>query len=552
MGIARFTASADNTITNAFKSDLITRATGANMGLSDILEVFSIYAQADSTSTEESRILINFPMTPISSSRVSGSLPESGSVSFYLKMFNAEHGRTLPRDYVLEIRPVQSGWEEGYGLDMDGYTDETNDGTGSNWVNCSASTNGQSGVPWLNQGGDYWGADDVSSSFTASFPVGNENLEVDITSLVEQWMQNVTGSTGKPNYGFGIMLSSSHSSDARSFYTKKFFGRDSEFFFKRPVIEARWDSSYRDDRNNFYLSSSMVPLEENLNTLFLYNYVRGQLRDIPTIATNGEQIFVSIFSGNAENTELSGSALLMSVGGNVSNTTNALTSVATGSRIDTGIYTASVSLTGTSNGTTLTNLFDVWYTSSKAAGDLRVGINPLLAKGDSHGIGGINATIFRTGSIKPKTFDSFNINPSTDYVTSVTNLKPTYSRNERARFRTFTRTKDWSPTIYTKASTDVEMTTPDSASFSVYRIIDDLEVISHGTGSRGRNDLRGNKSVYADDNETVMSFDVSGSYFDIDMNMLEPGYAYGIKFSYYNGGLGSWVEQPEKFKFRVE
>jgi len=34
--------------------------------------------------------------------------------------------------------------------------------------------------------------------------------------------------------------------------------------------------------------------------------------------------------------------------------------------------------------------------------------------------------------------------------------------------------------------------------------------------------------------------------------MLEPGYAYGIGFSYYNGGVGSWVSQPERFKFRVE
>ena len=42
MAIKRFTASADNTITNAFKSDLATRATGSNMGKSDILEVFSI------------------------------------------------------------------------------------------------------------------------------------------------------------------------------------------------------------------------------------------------------------------------------------------------------------------------------------------------------------------------------------------------------------------------------------------------------------------------------------------------------------------------------
>tara|TARA_R110002033_G_scaffold157140_1_gene193269 strand:- start:281 stop:439 length:159 start_codon:yes stop_codon:yes gene_type:complete len=49
-----------------------------------------------------------------------------------------------------------------------------------------------------------------------------------------------------------------------------------------------------------------------------------------------------------------------------------------------------------------------------------------------------------------------------------------------------------------------------------------------------------------------MSFDVSGNYFDLDMRALEPGYAYAIKLAYYNGSIGSWVEQPETFKFRVE
>ena len=399
---------------------------------------------------------------------------------------------------------------------------------------------------WVNEGGDYWPVADVSSSFSASFAVGNENLEVDVTSLVEQWMQDLTGSTGKPNHGFSIALSSSHESETRSFYTKKFFGRGSEFFFKRPALEARWDSTYRDDRGNFYLSSSIVPAEENLNTLFLYNYVRGQLRDIPTITDNGHQIFVSIFSGNAENTALSGTALLLSTGGGVKSNTSALTSVATGSRIDTGIYTASLAMTGTSGSATLTNLWDVWWTGSTDTTD--EGINPLL----SDGLNDSNATVYRTGSVKPKTFDSFNIHPSTEYVTTIINLKPTYSSKERARFRLFTRTKNWCPTIYTKAGTNVEITTPESSSYSVYRIIDDFEVISYGTGSRKRNSYRSTKSVYADDNETVLSFDVSGSYFDLDMDMLEPGYAYGIRFSYYNGGVGSWVEQSERFKFRVE
>ena len=54
------------------------------------------------------------------------------------------------------------------------------------------------------------------------------------------------------------------------------------------------------------------------------------------------------------------------------------------------------------------------------------------------------------------------------------------------------------------------------------------------------------------DYHTLMSYDASGSYFDFDMEMLESGYMYGIKFAFYNEDVGAWVEQPDHFKFRVE
>ena len=63
MGIKRYIANKDSTITNAFNSTLVSRGTGSNMGASDILEVFSIYGQTSGStgySSEESRILINF------------------------------------------------------------------------------------------------------------------------------------------------------------------------------------------------------------------------------------------------------------------------------------------------------------------------------------------------------------------------------------------------------------------------------------------------------------------------------------------------------------
>ena len=69
MGIKRWVANKDATITNAFKSNLVATATGSNMGASDIVEVFSIRGQATTSSIEQARALLQFPVTQISSSR---------------------------------------------------------------------------------------------------------------------------------------------------------------------------------------------------------------------------------------------------------------------------------------------------------------------------------------------------------------------------------------------------------------------------------------------------------------------------------------------------
>ena len=99
MAIKRYYATKDNTITNAFKSGLSTRGVSGNMGQSDILEVFSIYGQVSASATgfssELSRVLIEFNTNAINSDRTSGLIPASGSVNFFLKMYDAEHTQTI-------------------------------------------------------------------------------------------------------------------------------------------------------------------------------------------------------------------------------------------------------------------------------------------------------------------------------------------------------------------------------------------------------------------------------------------------------------------------
>jgi len=502
MAIKKYIANSDNTITNAYKEDFNIRGTGSNMGQADILEVFSLYAQRDSGSAELSRMLVQFPVSTISTDRTAGTIPASGSVSFYLKMYNAEHTKTLPRDFKLTVNAASGSWEEGVGLDMENYTDLTYNKIGSNWINRTGST------AWATAGGDHY--TDTSSSFEQQFELGTENLEIDVTTIVEQWVNsggNVLGS--KDNHGFLIKLSGAYEASsstnlggaAESYYTKKFFARSSEFFFERPTIEARWDSSRRDNRGNFHYASDALSTTDNLNTLYMYNYFKGTLKDIAGLDSAVPTLTFYYSSGSVPE----GTALYFKNSGGT-----AVNSLAA-SRVSKGVY--KVILSGTSSMTTTTYpyLVDVWTYSG---------------------------TQIHSGSaITPKTHNFSNYNPNQNHVISMPNLKDSYYNNQTERFRIYTRYKNWSPNIYTKAKSNPDALLIESASYQIKRLSDNKVVIPYGTSST---------------NHTVLSYDVSGSYFDLDMSMFEAGYTYGIEYSFYEDSIGSYTKQPYIFKIRVE
>ena len=243
MPIKKYLANADNVITSKFKysEGATTRCTGSNAGAADILEVFSLYGRRENeTSQELARTLIKFPVSDISSDRTAGIIPASGSVNFKLKLHNAKHFYALPYGYDLQVAAVSADWEEGLGVDMEDYGDSTKDQIGSNWIRRTGSTS------WTTVGGDYH--TDASSSFTQTQNTANKDLDIDITPLVEQWLNspgNVLGS--KANYGLILKLSDeyeAHYSSSTglfsgskvhrpngsklSYYTKMYFGRGTD------------------------------------------------------------------------------------------------------------------------------------------------------------------------------------------------------------------------------------------------------------------------------------------------------------------------------------
>ena len=183
----------------------------------------------------------------------------------------------------------------------------------------------------------------------------------------------------------------------------------------------------------------------------------------------------------------------------------------TASRHSKGIYKAQFAYSGTES-----SLHDIWhYTGSDTGGH----------------IGVFTGSAFVVNNQNAETYNSVP-----HYITSITNLKPSYLVEEQVTFRIYTRNKNWSPNLYTVASQTAPINNIRDGYYKITRVSDDMVIIPYTTSSAP--------------SYSSLSYDISGSYFDLDMSILEPNYLYEISFLYKDGT--DYIEQKEKFKFRVD
>jgi len=415
----RIYPSKDTYITNYQLRNI--QRTGSNFGASEILHLHKLCGVSGSAGVSASssfaHILTRFDIGEIESLIASGEA-QYGNIRFFLKMSDARHDQTLPTSFDVEVQALDKDWDEGKGRDVDSFSDL---GV-ANWVKA------KSNVYWTSPGGDT-----VGVIANTHFDDGHEDLEVEVTDIVQQWISyNVN------NNGVMIKISSSQEADNNDYYVKMFHGRETFFKDKRPHLEARWDNSERDDRNNFFFDVS--------GTLYLNHLERGQFTNIPQVGTG--QLGVKII-------DVSGSL--------ISHVTASWTGF-------TGRYSASFAIpSGTYSGSLFT---DVWHDISNSSRWFMSGTFPIS---DS-----LNVT-----SVQPKR-----------YYATVTNLKSTYENDEVVRMNLFIRPHDYSPARVLTASLDANGIVITKA---YYRIINDRTdevVVPFGTGSleytRLSYDQRGN------------------------------------------------------------
>jgi hypothetical protein len=183
-------------------------------------------------------------------------------------------GKDRACSFDLILFPINQNWDEGVGYDYDDCViigDTSTDTCPSNWF--EAMTN--SG--WTNNEGIYTGTPSTVLG-TQHFEQGNENIEIDITDVVNGYI------TGDTNYGMGIAFTQALEETVT---TNKqyvgFFTRHTQTYYE-PYVETVYDCPIRDDRNAFYKGKT--------NKLFLYVNVGGQ----PTNLDNKPN--VTIYDGD--------------------------------------------------------------------------------------------------------------------------------------------------------------------------------------------------------------------------------------------------------------
>jgi hypothetical protein len=397
-------ANKDTYITNRVIKEQ--RVLNANVGCAATLDLFKLYGQTLSGSTpnlELSRLLIHFDLDPLRTLVDDGKLrTDNGSFSCTLKLHDVYGGQTTPNNFTVAVYPLSRSFDEGLGRDVVYYSDNDT----SNFLTGS-STQGIWVISGCNSGGGLPGTVDFitastsilggqSLKVTQSFVSGEENLEIDVTTIVSATLASLI-----PDEGYRISFESTHEDDSYSYFVKRFAARSAFDASKRPKLIVKYDDSIIDDSLSFFIDSN--------SSLFFYNYNRQALSNLTsgsssTSITGSNSLILKL------QTEISGGRYELQFSGSQHKH---------GQLGFTGIYSASVFVS--SSNSTIT---------SKLISSSSVKFIPIW--------GSIDGTVgYFTGSAiyahpPNRTAESFD---SSKLTVSVTETKNSYSSDERCKLR---------------------------------------------------------------------------------------------------------------------
>lgn len=306
------------------KNNTIVYNSRVNVGMNPITELY--YGGTGSEQTY-SRLLFQFDESRLKDLYSGGTYPELNKMTHTLRMTNTGAfdtdllGKTTcgakrrACSFDLILFAVNQDWDEGCGYD---YAECNFIGEGSQSFAPSHWFEARTNTAWSGGNGTFTGSTTVLA--TQSFDKGNENLEMDVTDVVNGYL------SGNTNYGLGIAFKRTlEETETTEIQYVGFFTRHTQTFYE-PYIETTYSEKIRDDRNAFYLDKP--------NKLYLYVNLGGEPTNLDTVP----------------------SVVINDVDGNVV-TTIASSAV---THVTKGVYSVDVTIPTTATYTDCTQFSDVW------------------------------------------------------------------------------------------------------------------------------------------------------------------------------------------------
>jgi len=271
------------------RNNTIVYNNSVNVGRNPIAE---LYYGGDSSSKSYSRFIFQFDEARLKDLYTGGTFTDLSKLKHTLKMtntgaFNTDLlGQTTCGDkertcsFDLIIFPITQDWDEGCGYDYGSCAyigDGSEDYGPSNWFYARTNTS------WSGGTGIYSGSATVLA--TQHFEQGNENLEIDITNIVNGYL------TGDTNYGLGVAFTRAlEETQTTKHQYVGFFTRHTQTFYE-PFVETVYQNHIKDDRADFYLDKN--------NKLYLYVNLNGTPTNLDTLPSvvikdNNDEVFSAI------------------------------------------------------------------------------------------------------------------------------------------------------------------------------------------------------------------------------------------------------------------
>lgn len=487
----RLKADKDTYITNRVIKG--SRTTDANTGQAGTLDLFKLYDESSISGVtgsinELSRILIHFNLDPLRA--LTGSKLDLSDSSFKatLKMRDVFGGQTIPSNFNVVVFPLAKDWSEGNGrdtrlfrdLDSANFVSATNDVT---WSQAGASASGSTSDSNV----DIYETADFGLSFaTQAFPLGTEDLAVDVTNIVSATLKGDI-----PDYGFRISFSGSQETDDKTRFVKRFTSRHANDPALRPSLECSFDDSILDNHKNFYFDVS--------GSLFLTNYSRGVESNIifqGAEVTGNNSLILKIFSG-------SGSTYFEKI--------LTASQYSVGSNFQSGTYFSTFAIATNETGSLQTEIINA---GSATFTEVWTSLDETLPF--------LSSTLVVTNTTKT----AFSSNPDSVMI-FIKNLEKSYKSTEEARFHIFAQRP-----LITKATKVKQQRDSIILDEMYYQVVD-------------YNSRRIVIPFEETNNGTRVSSSGDGMYFDLHMDSLEIGRTYAFEFKYKENGVTEILEADE-------